>query len=93
MEATLRTAAEKVTGQPAEKLDFTEVRAVEGLREATVKLGDKELRVAVANGLSNARIILDKVAAGQRAISSYRNYGLPGRLLRRRRPALSAAQC
>jgi iron-only hydrogenase group A len=78
MEATLRTAADKVTGKPAEKLEFTEVRAVEGLREATVKLGDKELRVAVANGLKNARTILDKVVAGKEKFHLIEIMACPG---------------
>jgi NADP-reducing hydrogenase subunit HndD len=78
MEATLRTAAEKVTGKPADKLEFTEVRAVEGLREATVKLGDKELRVAVANGLNNARTVLDKVITGKERFHLIEIMACPG---------------
>ena len=78
MEATLRTAAEKVTGKAADKLEFTEVRAVEGLREATVCLGDKELRVAVSNGLNNARIILDKVIAGKEQFHLIEIMACPG---------------
>lgn len=78
MEATLRTAAEKVTGKSVEKLEFTEVRAVEGLREATVQLGDKELRVAVANGLNNARIILDKVVSGKEQFHLIEIMACPG---------------
>ena len=41
MEATLRTASELLTGKPAEKLEFTEVRAVEGLRELQVAIGEE----------------------------------------------------
>jgi len=78
MEATLRTAAEKVTGRPADKLEFTEVRAVEGLREATIMLGDKELRVAVANGLQNARTVLDKVISGQEKFHLIELMACPG---------------
>jgi NADP-reducing hydrogenase subunit HndD len=78
MEAALRTAAEKVTGKPADKLEFNEVRAVEGLREATVRLGDKELRVAVANGLNNARAILDKVVAGKEQFHLIEIMACPG---------------
>jgi NADP-reducing hydrogenase subunit HndD len=63
MEATLRTAVEKLTGRPAERLEFTEVRAVEGLREVTLDIGGRPIRIAVANGLSNARIVLDKVVS------------------------------
>jgi iron-only hydrogenase group A len=65
MEATLRAASELVTGKPADRLEFTEVRAVEGLRETYVAIGDQNIHVAVANGLTNAKILLDKVKAGE----------------------------
>lgn len=61
MEATLRAASELVTGKPADRLEFTEVRAVEGLRETYVAIGDKSIHLGVANGLENAKILLDKV--------------------------------
>jgi iron only hydrogenase large subunit-like protein len=61
MEATLRAAAELLTGKPAERLDFTEVRAVEGLHELSIAVDDHTLGIGVANGLSNARELLDKV--------------------------------
>ncbi len=64
MEATLRTAVEWVTGKPSERLEFTEVRAVEGLREAELEVGGKLLRLGVANGLVNAKTLLDKVLNG-----------------------------
>ena len=41
MEAALRTAAEKLTGKPLDELNFYDVRAVEGLKEATIKIGDR----------------------------------------------------
>jgi iron only hydrogenase large subunit-like protein len=65
MEASLRTASEKVTGKRCETLDFTDVRAVEGQREADVQLGDQTLHVGVANGLDNAKQLLDKVVSGE----------------------------
>ena len=65
MEATLRTAAARLAGEATDKLEFTEVRAVEGLRESTITLGKHTLRVAVANGLSNAKNVLDRVVSGQ----------------------------
>jgi iron-only hydrogenase group A len=64
MEATLRAAAELVTGRPADRLEFTEVRAVEGLRETYVAIGERNIHVGVANGLTNAKILLDKVKQG-----------------------------
>jgi len=61
MEATLRAASELVTGKPADRLEFTEVRAVEGLRETYVAIGEHNIHVGVANGLTNAKALLDKV--------------------------------
>ena len=66
MEAALRTAALKLTGKKPEKLEFYDVRATEGLKEATINIDGKQLNVAVANGLANARKILDKIKLGEK---------------------------
>jgi iron-only hydrogenase group A len=78
MEATLRTASELLTGKPAEKLEFTEVRAVEGLREATIEIGEHKVRVGVANGLANAKELLDKVVAGREQFHIIEVMACPG---------------
>jgi NADH-quinone oxidoreductase subunit G/NADP-reducing hydrogenase subunit HndD len=64
MESALRSAYHLLTGKDLEKLDFEEVRGMTGVKEARVKVGDRELRIAVANKLSNARQIADRVRAG-----------------------------
>ncbi|MCL2089426.1 MAG: NADH-dependent [FeFe] hydrogenase, group A6 [Oscillospiraceae bacterium] len=61
MEAALRTAAELVTGKELENPDFTEVRGTKGIKEAVYKVGEYDVKVAVASGLANAAQILDKV--------------------------------
>jgi len=78
MEATLRAAAELVTGKPADRLEFTEVRAVEGLREVTVAIGDHLIRVGVANGLENAKTLLDKVKADKESFHVIEVMACPG---------------
>ncbi|MDZ7371161.1 MAG: NADH-dependent [FeFe] hydrogenase, group A6 [candidate division KSB1 bacterium] len=78
MEAALRTAAEKLTGKPLTDLNFTQVRAVEGLREATIRFGEYELNVAVANGLNNAKTILEKVKAGEKQYHLIELMACPG---------------
>lgn len=65
MEAALRTVSEVVTGKELDKIDFEEVRGEKGIKEATIKLGEQELKIAVAHGLSNARKIMDKIRAGE----------------------------
>jgi iron-only hydrogenase group A len=78
MEATLRAASELVTGKPADRLEFTEVRAVEGLRETYVAIGEHNIHVGVANGLTNAKVLLDKVKAGQEQFHVIEVMACPG---------------
>ena len=65
MEAALRTAYEVVTGKTLEKVEFEEVRGKKGIKKATIKIGDKEIKVAIAHGLSNARKILEEIKSGK----------------------------
>lgn len=65
MEAALRTAYEKVTGKELEKLEFEEVRGKEGIKKSTIKMGEKEIKVAVAHGLANAQEILEEIKNGK----------------------------
>ncbi len=59
MEAALRTAYEAYLGETLVDIEFNDIRGFKGIKEATVKLGDKEIRVAVAHGLGNANKIID----------------------------------
>lgn len=65
MEAALRTAVETLTGEELESPDFMEVRGTDGIKEASYQVAGMEVKVAVASGLSNAKIIMDKVRAGE----------------------------
>lgn len=65
MEAALRTVYEVVTGQELEQLEFSEVRGLQGIKEATVDLEGSKVKVAVAHGLGNARRIMELIKAGR----------------------------
>lgn len=65
MEAALRTAYETITGEELKKLDFEAVRGEEEIKKATVKIGDNEVKVAVANGLANAQKIMEEIKSGK----------------------------
>jgi len=65
MEAALRTVYEVVTGETLQDINLTMVRGLEGVKEATVKVGDLDVKVAVASGLSNAKKLMDKIVAGE----------------------------
>ena len=78
MEATLRTAAAKLTGKPLEKVDYTEVRGVEGRKEADIEIDGRKLRIGVANGLQNAKDMLDAVIAGEKEFHVIEVMACPG---------------
>ncbi len=78
MEAALRTAAEVILGTKLEKLEFDEVRGTAPIKTATYKLGDLEVRVAVASGTKNAKELLNKVKAGELAVDFIEIMACPG---------------
>ena len=65
MEAALRTAFEKITGETLKDVNFEAVRGEEGIKRATVKIGDKEVKAVVAHGLGNAQIVMDEIKSGK----------------------------
>ncbi|WP_456060823.1 NADH-dependent [FeFe] hydrogenase, group A6 [Anaerosinus massiliensis] len=64
MEAALRTVAEVYTGKELKEVDFKEVRGWQGIKEATIDLGDASIKVAIAHGLRNAEKIMEAIKAG-----------------------------
>ncbi|PYG84251.1 NAD(P)-dependent iron-only hydrogenase catalytic subunit [Ruminiclostridium sufflavum DSM 19573] len=66
MEAALRTVAEILEGKAFDNIEYTAVRGIEGIKEATVVFGGKKVRAAVASGLGNARKLLDSMKNGER---------------------------
>lgn len=65
MEAALRTVYEVVTGDTLENIEFEAVRGFEGIKEATVQVGDLPVKIAIAHGLGNARKLMDAIRAGE----------------------------
>ncbi len=66
MEAALRTVVEILEKKPLKKLDFDDVRGIEGVKEASYMVAGKKVNVAVASGLSNAKKVLDAVKNGEK---------------------------
>lgn len=65
MEAALRTAYEVITKRELSSLDFEAVRGMDGVKQATVDVDGLKLKVAVAHGLSNAKMLMDRLRAGE----------------------------
>lgn len=79
MEAALRTAAWKLTGENNDApVDFKEVRGVEGIKEAQYNVGGKTVRVAVASGLANAKTLLKRIKSGEASYDFIEIMACPG---------------
>ncbi len=66
MEAAIRTVYEILEGKSLENLEIAPIRGMDGVKEATLTIADKEVKVAVCHGTKNARYILEKVKAGEK---------------------------
>lgn len=78
MEAALRTVYEILEGKELDKVDFCEVRGTEGVKEATIKMGGMDVKVAIAHGLGNARKLLEAVRAGEKEYHFIEIMACPG---------------
>jgi len=65
IEAAVRTAASWASGANISKVEFEQLRGMEGIREATVKVGDLDLNIGIAHGLGNARKLLENIRDGK----------------------------
>lgn len=78
MEAALRTAIYTVTGKEPEKAELTEVRGFKGVREAAYDLNGTKVKIAVAHGMKNAKVLLDDIRAGKSEYQFIEIMGCPG---------------
>ena len=63
--AVMRTVSAWVEGKPPADINFTQLRGMEGIREAEVTIGGQIFSIAIAHGLGNARKLLDAVRDGK----------------------------
>ncbi|HEX3029071.1 MAG TPA: NADH-dependent [FeFe] hydrogenase, group A6 [Clostridia bacterium] len=78
IEAALRTAYEWMTGEELKNVEFEQLRGLDGVREATVNIGDKELKIGIAHGLGNARILLENIRDGKSDYHAIEIMACPG---------------
>lgn len=78
MEAALRTAAAVLDGEELEHVELTDVRGLQGIKEATYNLGGMDVKVAVAHGMKNAKVLLDQIRLGQSPYLFIEIMGCPG---------------
>ena len=78
MEAALRTVYYVLTGEEHEKIVFEQVRGLEGIREASLDINGMTVNVAIANGMKNAKVLLDQIRAGESKYHFIEIMGCPG---------------
>ncbi len=78
MEAALRTAYFALTGKEHEMIKFEQVRGFEGIKEAALDMGGTVVKVAVAHGMKNAKVLLDQIREGKSEYHFIEIMGCPG---------------
>ncbi|MFZ5940006.1 MAG: NADH-dependent [FeFe] hydrogenase, group A6 [Bacteroidota bacterium] len=78
IEAATRTAYEIYTGKSLEKVDFEQLRGLDGIRKASVDFNGFELKIGIAHGLGNARKLLEDVKAGKSEFHAIEIMACPG---------------
>lgn len=78
IEATLRTSYEWLTGETLENVEFHGVRGLDGIKEATVNINGKDIKIGVAHGLGNARKLLEDIQSGKSDYHAIEIMACPG---------------
>ncbi len=78
IEAAVRTAYELYTKNELKKVDFEELRGMEGIRQATVDFDGLPINIGIAHGLGNARKLLEDIKAGKSTFHAIEIMACPG---------------
>lgn len=78
IEAAVRTAYEIQTGKALPRINFEELRGMEGLRKAIVDFDGLELNIGIAHGLGNARKLLEDIEQGKSHFHAIEIMSCPG---------------
>jgi NADH-quinone oxidoreductase subunit G len=65
-EAVLRSISKDKSASGFMQIAYTGVRGLEGVKEAAVKVGDRDVRIAVVSGLQNVRNLIKRIKNGER---------------------------
>lgn len=78
MEAALRTVVDVLTGKDMPRLEYADVRGLEGIKEATVNVNGTDIKVAIVHGTANAAKLLNAIRAGEKTYHFIEVMGCPG---------------
>ena len=78
MEAALRTVVDVLTGEDMPRIEYADVRGLEGIKEATVNVNGTDINVAIVHGTANAAKLLNAIRAGEKTYHFIEVMGCPG---------------
>ena len=78
IEAACRTAYEIYTKQSLPKVDFEELRGLDGIRSATIDFNGTPIKIGIAHGLGNARKLIEEVKNGTSPYHAIEVMACPG---------------
>ncbi|MGW8316270.1 MAG: NADH-dependent [FeFe] hydrogenase, group A6 [Bacteroidales bacterium] len=78
IEAATRTAYELFTGKGLQKVEFEQLRGMEGIRSASIDFAGQEIRIGIAHGLGNARKLLNDIRDGDSKFHAIEIMACPG---------------
>jgi NADP-reducing hydrogenase subunit HndD len=78
IEAAVRTAYELYTGNTLPKIDFKELRGLNGIRMATIDFNGTPINIGIAHQLGNARKLLDGIRSGMYNFHAIEIMACPG---------------
>ena len=78
IEAACRTAYEIFTKQPLQKVEFEELRGLNGVRSATIDFNGTPIKIGIAHGLGNARKLIEEVKNGTSPYHAIEVMACPG---------------
>lgn len=78
MESALRTAYYKITGKELGRVEFNSVRGIDGIKKAQIKIGNKNLNIAVISTAANAEKIIEEIKNNKRSYDYIEVMACPG---------------
>ncbi len=78
IEAAVRTAYEWLTHEELKDVEFKQLRGLEGIRSASVRINDMDLKIGIAHGLGNARKMLEGIRNGELDFHAIEIMACPG---------------
>jgi len=78
MEAALRTAYKKLTGNELTNFKISAVRGLKGRKETKIRINDLKIGVAVVSGLANAASLIEEIRNGKNDVHFIEVMTCPG---------------